>query len=71
MPVFNERIDNIVGITIAYAMDLLGYLRKGELLENSTVGELARKPACFVPGNFQVLDYEINIWKTYLEVEIQ
>lgn len=87
VPVFEERIDNIVGI--AYAMDLLDYVQKvyyllfcisskmlflhffsdctkkslitcrimfclvlkGELLESSVVGDMAHKPAYFVPGN--------------------
>ncbi|GMY31022.1 DUF21 domain-containing protein At1g55930, chloroplastic-like [Fagus crenata] len=43
------RVDNIVGI--AYAMDLLDYAQKGELLETTTVGDMAHKPAYFVPGN--------------------
>ena len=84
MPVFEQRVDNIVGI--AYAMDLLDYAQKvgqfllvsptmsfncflidlchnlivcriiiclilkGELLESTTVGDMAHKPAYFVPG---------------------
>lgn len=92
IPVFEQRVDNIVGI--AYATDMLEYVEKvsviglsfffadhmrGNLLdisievniiivntwetficlilkvdqlENSTIGELARKPAYFVIGNF-------------------
>jgi CBS domain containing-hemolysin-like protein len=85
VPVFEQRVDNIVGI--AYAMDLLDYVQKvgqfllflwlwfsiasslivcrnlivrriiiclilkGELLETTTVGDMAHKPAYFVPGN--------------------
>lgn len=49
MPVFEQRIDNIVGI--AYAMDLLDYVQKGDLLESTSVGDMAHKPAYFVPGN--------------------
>uniref|UniRef100_A0A2N9E456 CNNM transmembrane domain-containing protein n=1 Tax=Fagus sylvatica TaxID=28930 RepID=A0A2N9E456_FAGSY len=49
VPVFEQRVDNIVGI--AYAMDLLDYAQKGELLETTTVGDMAHKPAYFVPGN--------------------
>lgn len=80
MPVFEQRIDNIVGIS--YAMDLLDYLQKachfyyfvlnfyitklcsicillmhltlnilqGEVLETTSVGDIAHKPAYFVPG---------------------
>uniref|UniRef100_A0A2N9EG16 CNNM transmembrane domain-containing protein n=1 Tax=Fagus sylvatica TaxID=28930 RepID=A0A2N9EG16_FAGSY len=48
VPVFEQRVDNIVGI--AYAMDLLDYAQKGELLETTTVGDMAHKPAYFVPG---------------------
>ncbi|ONI13654.1 hypothetical protein PRUPE_4G235000 [Prunus persica] len=47
VPVFEQRVDNIVGI--AYAMDLLDYVQKGELLESTTVGDMAQKPAYFVP----------------------
>ncbi|GKV43843.1 hypothetical protein SLEP1_g51091 [Rubroshorea leprosula] len=49
VPVFEQRVDNIVGI--AYAMDLLDFVPKGEQLESSTVGDMAHKPAYFVPGN--------------------
>ncbi|KAE8675478.1 putative DUF21 domain-containing protein [Hibiscus syriacus] len=47
VPAFEQRIDNIVGI--AYALDLLDYVPKGELLESTTVGDMAHKPAYFVP----------------------
>lgn len=87
VPVFEQRVDNIVGI--AYAMDLLDYVQKvmqfapipptlkvlslclfiisknlmvfrtiiclilkGELLERTTVGDMAHKPTYFVPGNY-------------------
>lgn len=83
VPVFEQRVDNIMGI--AYAMDLLDYVQKvgrflllllvtsnkcftsysnltvcriifclilkGETLESITVGDMAHKPAYFVPGN--------------------
>ncbi|GMY31016.1 DUF21 domain-containing protein At1g55930, chloroplastic-like [Fagus crenata] len=49
VPVFEQCVDNIVGI--AYSMDLLDYAQKGELLETTTVGDMAHKPAYFVPGN--------------------
>ncbi|XP_073026464.1 putative DUF21 domain-containing protein At3g13070, chloroplastic [Primulina eburnea] len=68
VPVFKERIDNIVGI--AYAMDLLGYVQKGELLENSAVGELAHKPAYFVPDSMSVWNLlrEFRIRKVHMAV---
>ncbi|GMY31009.1 DUF21 domain-containing protein At1g55930, chloroplastic-like, partial [Fagus crenata] len=49
VPVFEQCVDNIVGI--AYSMDLLDYAQKGELLETTTVGDMAHKPAYFVPGS--------------------
>ncbi|KAJ0047115.1 hypothetical protein Pint_03952 [Pistacia integerrima] len=49
VPVIEQRVDNIVGI--AYAMDLLDYVQKGDLKESTTVGDMAHKPAYFVPGN--------------------
>ncbi|GMY31027.1 DUF21 domain-containing protein At1g55930, chloroplastic-like [Fagus crenata] len=49
VPVFEQCVDNIVGI--AYSMDLLDYAQKGELLETTTVRDMAHKPAYFVPGN--------------------
>uniref|UniRef100_A0A2N9J8U1 CNNM transmembrane domain-containing protein n=1 Tax=Fagus sylvatica TaxID=28930 RepID=A0A2N9J8U1_FAGSY len=52
VPVFEQRVDNIVGI--AYAMDLLDYAQKGELLETTTVGDMAHKPAYFVPDSMSV-----------------
>ncbi|KAE8667840.1 putative DUF21 domain-containing protein [Hibiscus syriacus] len=52
VPAFEQRIDNIVGI--AYAMDLLDYVPKGELLESTTVGDMAHKPAYFVPDSMSV-----------------
>ncbi|KAK1551595.1 hypothetical protein Q3G72_000948 [Acer saccharum] len=47
VPVFEQRVDNIVGI--AYAMDMLDYVPKGELQESISVGDMAHKPAYFVP----------------------
>ncbi|KZV56365.1 hypothetical protein F511_00362 [Dorcoceras hygrometricum] len=68
VPVFKERIDNIVGI--AYAMDLLDYVQKGELLENSAVGDLAHKPAYFVPDSMSVWNLlrEFRIRKVHMAV---
>ncbi|KAL4590887.1 hypothetical protein LXL04_003833 [Taraxacum kok-saghyz] len=50
VPVFEQRIDNIVGV--AYAMDLLDLVQKGEMLETAVVGEIAHKPAYFVLVTF-------------------
>ncbi|KAK1551875.1 hypothetical protein Q3G72_006358 [Acer saccharum] len=52
VPVFEQRVDNIVGI--AYAMDMLDYVPKGELQESTSVGDMARKPAYFVPDSMPV-----------------
>ncbi|XP_075476891.1 putative DUF21 domain-containing protein At3g13070, chloroplastic [Primulina tabacum] len=68
VPVFEERIDNIVGI--AYAMDLLDYVQKGELLENSVVRDIAHKPAYFVPDSMSVWNLlrEFRIRKVHMAV---
>ncbi|GFP80475.1 putative duf21 domain-containing protein at3g13070 chloroplastic [Phtheirospermum japonicum] len=68
VPVFEERIDNIVGI--AYAMDLLDYVQKGELLESSMVGDMAHKPAYFVPDSMSVWNLlrEFRIRKVHMAV---
>ncbi|XP_073150420.1 putative DUF21 domain-containing protein At3g13070, chloroplastic isoform X2 [Henckelia pumila] len=68
VPVFEERIDNIVGI--AYAMDLLDYVQKGELLECSVVGDMAHKPAYFVPDSMSVWNLlrEFRIRKVHMAV---
>ncbi|CAK7324536.1 unnamed protein product [Dovyalis caffra] len=65
VPVFEQRVDNIVGI--AYAMDLLDYVQKGELLESTTVGDMAHKPAYFVPG----LTYSMSVWNLLREFRIR
>ncbi|KAL3837667.1 hypothetical protein ACJIZ3_022258 [Penstemon smallii] len=67
VPVFEERIDNIVGI--AYAMDLLDYVQKGEL-ESSVVGDMAHKPAYFVPDSMSVWNLlrEFRIRKVHMAV---
>ncbi|XP_028768402.1 putative DUF21 domain-containing protein At3g13070, chloroplastic [Neltuma alba] len=54
IPVFEQRVDNIIGI--AYAKDLLDYVQKGELLESTTVGDMACKPAYLVPDSMSVWD---------------
>ncbi|KAF3620404.1 DUF21 domain-containing protein, chloroplastic [Capsicum annuum] len=68
VPVFEQRIDNIVGI--AYAMDLLDYVQKGELLESSIVGDMAHKPAYFVPDSMSVWNLlrEFRIRKVHMAV---
>ncbi|XP_006346158.1 putative DUF21 domain-containing protein At3g13070, chloroplastic isoform X1 [Solanum tuberosum] len=68
VPVFEQRIDNIVGI--AYAMDLLDYVQKGELLESSVVGDMAHKPAYFVPDSMSVWNLlrEFRIRKVHMAV---
>ncbi|XP_020080634.1 DUF21 domain-containing protein At1g55930, chloroplastic-like isoform X2 [Ananas comosus] len=52
VPVFEERIDNIVGI--AYAMDMLEFVEKVEKLKEVTVKEIAHKPTYFVPDSMSV-----------------
>ncbi|KAK6230139.1 hypothetical protein QUC31_001657 [Theobroma cacao] len=68
VPVFEQRVDNIVGI--AYAMDLLDYVPKGELLESTTVGDMAHKPAYFVPDSMSVWNLlrEFRIRKVHMAV---
>lgn len=68
VPVFEQRVDNIVGI--AYAMDLLDYVQKGDLLESSTVGDMAHKPAYFVPDSMSVWNLlrEFRIRKVHMAV---
>ncbi|XP_042517411.1 putative DUF21 domain-containing protein At3g13070, chloroplastic [Macadamia integrifolia] len=68
VPVFEQRVDNIVGI--AYAMDLLDHVQKGELLESSFVGDIAHKPAYFVPDSMSVWNLlrEFRIRKVHMAV---
>ncbi|KAF5781174.1 putative CBS domain, CNNM, transmembrane domain, Transporter-associated domain-containing protein [Helianthus annuus] len=68
VPVFEQRVDNIVGI--AYAMDLLDYVQKGDLLESTTVGDMAHKPAYFVPDSMSVWNLlrEFRIRKVHMAV---
>ncbi|KFK35548.1 hypothetical protein AALP_AA4G005000 [Arabis alpina] len=68
VPVFEQRVDNIVGI--AYAMDLLDYVPKGELLEGTTVVDMAHKPAYFVPDSMSVWNLlrEFRIRKVHMAV---
>ncbi|KAK7320327.1 hypothetical protein VNO77_29706 [Canavalia gladiata] len=68
VPVFEQRVDNIMGI--AYAMDLLDYVQKGESLESTTVGDMAHKPAYFVPDSMSVWNLlrEFRIRKVHMAV---
>ncbi|KAL7207591.1 hypothetical protein ACSBR1_029523 [Camellia fascicularis] len=68
VPVFEQRVDNIVGI--AYAMDLLDSVQKGELLESSVVGHMAYKLAYFVPDSMSVWNLlrEFRIRKVHMAV---
>ncbi|XP_052207243.1 DUF21 domain-containing protein At1g55930, chloroplastic-like [Diospyros lotus] len=68
VPVFEQRVDNLVGI--AYAMDLLDFVQKGELLESSVVGDMAHKPAYFVPDSMSVWNLlrEFRIRKVHIAV---
>ncbi|KAK2639927.1 hypothetical protein Ddye_027722 [Dipteronia dyeriana] len=68
VPVFEQRVDNIVGI--AYAMDMLDYVPKGELQESTSVGDMAHKPAYFVPDSMSVWNLlrEFRIRKVHMAV---
>ncbi|PSS06042.1 DUF21 domain-containing protein precursor [Actinidia chinensis var. chinensis] len=68
VPVFEQRVDNIVGI--AYAMDLLDFVQRGQLLESSIVGDMAHKPAYFVPDSMSVWNLlrEFRIRKVHMAV---
>ncbi|KAL8255256.1 hypothetical protein R6Q59_033477 [Mikania micrantha] len=68
VPVFEQRIDNIVGV--AYAMDLLDLTQKGDMLETTLVGEIAHKPAYFVPDSMLVWNLlrEFRIRKVHMAV---
>ncbi|KAL8209119.1 hypothetical protein R6Q57_008531 [Mikania cordata] len=68
VPVFEQRIDNIVGV--AYAMDLLDLIQKGDMLETTLVGEIAHKPAYFVPDSMLVWNLlrEFRIRKVHMAV---
>ncbi|KAK1581403.1 hypothetical protein Q3G72_005746 [Acer saccharum] len=68
VPVFEQRVDNIVGI--AYAMDMLDYVPKGELQEITSVGDMAHKPAYFVPDSMSVWNLlrEFRIRKVHMAV---
>lgn len=67
VPVFEQRIDNIVGI--AYAMDLLDFLQKQEQLDGSVVRDIAQ-PAYFVPDSMSVWNLlrEFRIRKVHMAV---
>jgi CBS domain containing-hemolysin-like protein len=68
VPVFEHRIDNIVGI--AYAMDMLDYVEQVELLQRLTVGRIAHRPAYFVPDSMSVWNLlrEFRIRKVHMAI---
>lgn len=68
VPVFEERIDNIVGIV--YAMDMLEYVGKAEELQETTVKEITHMSTYFVPDSMSVWDLlrEFRIRKVHMAV---
>ncbi|XP_031284777.1 putative DUF21 domain-containing protein At3g13070, chloroplastic [Pistacia vera] len=68
VPVFEQLVDNIV--CVAYAMDLLDYVQKVDLLESTTVGDMAHKPAYFIPDSMTVWNLlrEFHIRKVHMAV---
>ncbi|KAJ0103187.1 hypothetical protein Patl1_04062 [Pistacia atlantica] len=68
VPVFEQHVDNIV--CIAYAMDLLDYVQKVDLLESATVGDIAHKPAYFIPDSMIVWNLlrEFHMRKVHMAV---
>ncbi|GLT57572.1 hypothetical protein SLA2020_305370 [Shorea laevis] len=59
-----------IQVSIAYAMDLLDFVPKGEQLESSTVGDMAHKPAYFVPDSMSIWNLlrEFRIKKVHMAV---
>ncbi|TXG67650.1 hypothetical protein EZV62_008925 [Acer yangbiense] len=69
VPVFEQRVDNIVGI--AYPMDMLDYVPKGELQESTSVGDhMAHKPAYSMPGNPQYQFWVVALFWNDLQLMI-
>eukprot|EP00249_Psilotum_nudum_P021005 c27930_g1_i1 orf=308-2929(+) len=68
VPVFERRVDNIVGI--AYAMDMLDFVEQTELLHSLTVGQITHKPAYFVPDSMSVWNLlrEFQIRKVHMAI---
>ncbi|KAJ0733255.1 putative CBS domain-containing protein [Helianthus annuus] len=68
VPVFEQRVDNIVGV--AYSMDMLELIRKGDMLETAVVGDMAHKPAYFVPDSMLIWNLlrEFRIRKVHMVV---
>ncbi|KAH7365493.1 hypothetical protein KP509_18G030900 [Ceratopteris richardii] len=68
VPVFERRVDNIVGI--AYAMDMLEFVEQAEVLQKYTVGRIAHKPAYFVPDSMSVWNLlrEFRIRKVHMAI---
>ncbi|GBG76546.1 hypothetical protein CBR_g22294 [Chara braunii] len=70
VPVFEKRVDNIVGVV--YAMDMLDYVEQLDLMQTLTVGRIARKPAYFVPDSmsFWTLLREFRIRKVHMAIVV-
>ncbi|KAJ7555813.1 hypothetical protein O6H91_05G056000 [Diphasiastrum complanatum] len=68
VPVFERRVDNIVGI--AYAMDMLDYVEEAALLQRLLVGRIAHRPAYFVPDSMSVWNLlrEFRIRKMHMAI---
>ncbi|CAI7758685.1 unnamed protein product [Closterium sp. NIES-53] len=68
VPVYERRVDNIVGI--AYAMDMLDYVEQPELLHRLSVGRIAHRPAYFVPDSMSVWNLlrEFRIRKVHMAI---
>lgn len=68
VPVFERRVDNVVGI--AYAMDMLDHVEQVEVLQKLTVGRIAHKPAYFVPDSMSVWNLlrEFRIRKVHMAI---
>lgn len=54
----SDFIENLIACRIIFCLVL-----KGELLESSKLGDMAHKPAYFVPGKFQYLIDTISFLK--------
>ncbi|XP_035835676.1 putative DUF21 domain-containing protein At3g13070, chloroplastic [Helianthus annuus] len=65
---FEQRVDNIVGV--AYSMDMLELIKKGDMLETAVVGDMAHKPAYFVPDSMLIWNLlrEFRIRKVHMVV---
>ncbi|XP_057433514.1 putative DUF21 domain-containing protein At3g13070, chloroplastic [Lotus japonicus] len=68
VPVFEKRIDNIIGI--AYAKDLLDFLQKDVPLDTTPVQDLSHMPVYFVPDSMSIWDLlrEFRVKKVHMAV---